>query len=114
MLTCKTQFFLFHVEGHRLLNGILASFDVTDGTLLLQLGEWILNCFDVVFLQLGFDDGVIIPIDESVFWCLVLYNTHLRINIVLHAVVVSVQVIGRYVQQDGNVGTEIVHIVELK
>ena len=45
---------------------------------------------------------------------LVLYDAHLRIHIVLHAVVVAVEVVGGDVEQDGDVGTEVVHVVKLE
>ena len=46
--------------------------------------------------------------------CLVLDDAHLGIDIVLELEVVAVEVIGRDVEQNGNVGTEVVHVVELE
>ena len=44
---------------------------------------------------------------------MVLQNAHFRIDIVLH-LVVAVEVVGRDVEQHGDVGAEVVHIVELE
>jgi len=67
-----------------------------------------------VFLQLPFDDRVIVPEDEGVVLRLVPGDTEFRIYIVLHAVVVTVQMIRCDIHQDGDVGTEIVHVVQLE
>ena len=47
-------------------------------------------------------------------WGLVLDDTHLCIHVVLHLEVVTVQMVRRDIQQDGDIRTEIVHIVELE
>ena len=67
-----------------------------------------------MFVQFAFDDGVVIPEDESIFWCLVLRDTELCVHIVLHAVVVAVQVVGRNIHQHGNVGAELIHVIQLE
>jgi len=110
----EAECLLLHVEGRGLFQFVLALLDVTDGAFLLQFREWVLDGLDVVFLQLPFDDGVVVPVDEAVFLCLVLYDAHLGVHVVLHAVVVAVEVVGRDVQQDGDVGTEVIHVVQLE
>ena len=69
---------------------------------------------DVILLQFTLDDGVVVPVDEAVLRGLVLYDAHLGIHIVLHAVVVAIQVVGGDVQQDGDVGLKLVHVVQLE
>ena len=60
------------------------------------------------------DDRIICPIDECIIGSLILDDTHLGINIVLHLEVVTIQVVWRDIQQDGNISTEIVHVIELE
>ena len=67
-----------------------------------------------MFVQFAFDDGVVIPEDEGIFRCLVLRDTELCVHIVLHAVVVAVQVVGRNIHQHGNVGAELIHVIQLE
>ena len=114
MFAGERQLLLLHVERCRSFDGVLAVLHVADGTLLLQLGERILNGFDVVLLQFALDDGVIVPVDERVLVGLVLYDAHLRVHVILHTVVVAVEMIGRDVQQNGDIGVEVVHVVELE
>lgn len=57
---------------------------------------------------------VISPINELVVSLLVLQNTHLGVHIVLHAEAIAVEMVGRNVQQHGNVGAEAEHIVQLE
>ena len=59
-------------------------------------------------------DRVIVPEDEGVIGGLVLCNTELGIDVVLHAMVVSVQMIRCDVHQYGDIGTEVIHIVQLE
>ena len=68
----------------------------------------------MILFQLVFDDGVIVPVNESILVCLVLDNTHLGIHVVLHLEVIAVQMVWSDVQQHGNIGTEVIHIVELE
>ena len=67
-----------------------------------------------MLFQLSADDGVVVPVDESIFRSLVLRDAEFGIHIVLHLVVVTVQMIRRDVHQYGNVGMELVHIVQLE
>ena len=114
MFTSETETLLFHVEWLRLFNLILAFLDIADDTFLLQLREGVLYGLNVVFLQFPFDDGIVGPVDEGIFGCLVLDDSHLGVHIVLHLEVVAVQMVGGDVQQDGDVGTEVVHVVQLE
>ena len=114
VLTRQTEALLFHVERFGLLNLVLDLLDVTDDAFLLQFGKRILDGLDVVFLQFGLDDGVVGPVDEGITVGLVLDDTHLGIYIVLHLEVVTVQMVGGDVQQDSDIGPEIIHVVELE
>ena len=114
MDTCQAEAFLFHIERLWFLNLVLTFLYVTDDTVLLQFGEWVLDGFDVVFFQFTFDDGVISPIDESVLRGLVLDDAHLGIYVILHLETIAVQMVWRNVQEDGDVGAEVIHIVELE
>ena len=69
---------------------------------------------DVILFQFLFYYRVIVPIDERVVFCLVLDYAHLRIDVVLHAVVITVEVVRGYVKQYGDVRAEVVHIVKLE
>ena len=66
------------------------------------------------FTQFFRDYGVVSPIDKGILRRLVLDDAHLRIRVVLHAVVITVQMVGRDIQQNGNIGTEVIHIVQLE
>ena len=67
-----------------------------------------------MLVQFPLDDGVIIPEDESIFRSLVLCDAEFGIHIVLHTMVVTVQMIGCDVHQHGNIGTELIHIIQLE
>ena len=54
------------------------------------------------------------PVDESVVRCLVLRNTEFGIDVVLHTMVVSVQMVRSDIHQYGDIGTEVIHIVQLE
>ena len=114
MLTGQTQRLLLHIERRRLFNSVLTFLNITDRSFLLQFGEGILYGLDIIFLQLTLDDGVVIPVDKGILLCLILDNAHLSIDIVLHLEVVPIQMIGSDIQQNSNVGTEIIHIVQLE
>ncbi len=64
--------------------------------------------------QLGAHHGVILPVDEGIARGEVLEDAELGVDIVLHLVVVAVEVVGRDVEQHGDVGLERIHIVELE
>ncbi len=114
MLARECQFFLFHVEWRRFLNHIFTVFDVGDGIALMELRERIELGFQVVLLQFSLHDRVVVPENEGIVLRLVASDSHLRINIVLHLVVVAVQMVGRDVHQNGNVRTEVVHVIQLE
>ena len=69
---------------------------------------------DVVLVELVLDYRVVVPVDERVVGCLILYDTHLGIYIVLHTEVVAVEMVGGDVEQDGDICVEVVHVVELE
>ena len=46
--------------------------------------------------------------------CLILYDSELRLDVVLEMVIVPVQMVGCDVQKDGYVGLEVVHAIKLK
>ena len=68
----------------------------------------------VVLCKLARDVFIVCPIDEAVVGSLVLGDAHFRANVAHHFKVVAVEMIGGDVEQHGNVGTEVVHIVELE
>ena len=80
----------------------------------LQDGERTLLGLDLVFLQFFPDNRVVIPINEGIRFFLVLQDAHFGIHIILHAMVVTVQMVGRDVEQYGNAGPETVHVVQLE
>ena len=67
-----------------------------------------------MLFQLSADDGVVVPVDESIFRSLVLRDAEFGIHILLHAVIVSVQMVRGNVHQDGDIGAELIHIVQLE
>ena len=69
---------------------------------------------DVKLLHLFLDDGVVVPEYEAVVLRLVLRDSHLGVGVVLKLEVVPVEMVRRYVEQDGDVGVEVVHVVELE
>ena len=60
------------------------------------------------------NDWVILPEDERILFCLVLENAELGFHIVLHFVFVAVKMVGRDVHNHGDVGLELIHVVELE
>ncbi len=69
---------------------------------------------NAIFMQFALDDGVIVPEDEGIVRSLVLDDAEFCIHIVLHLVIVTVQMVGGDVHQYGNVGMELVHVVQLE
>ena len=69
---------------------------------------------EVERLQTPVDDGIFRPIDESIVRRLVARDAELGIDVVLELKIVAVQVVRRYIEQDGDVRLEIVHVVELE
>ncbi|MPM66443.1 hypothetical protein SDC9_113350 [bioreactor metagenome] len=67
-----------------------------------------------MFAQFLFNDRIIIPEDEGIVLRLILSYPKLSVNIVLHVVIITIQVVGRYVHQYGNVCTEVVHVIQLE
>ena len=114
MLASEAKTLLFHIERLRLLNFVLSLFNITNDSFLFQLCKRVLNGFNIIFLQFTFDDWIIGPIDKGILWCLVLDNAHFSIYIVLHLKVISVKMIRCNIQQNRNVGSEVIHIVQLE
>lgn len=79
-----------------------------------QFREGVLHGSDVEFLQFLLDDRIVVPINEAVLLRLILDDTHLCVGIVLELEVVPVEVVGCDVEQYGNVGMEVIHVVELE
>ena len=68
----------------------------------------------MAFSDLTGNDRVVVPEDERIFRRLVLDYAELGVHIILHLVVITVQMIGRYIQQDSYIRFEVVHVVQLK
>ena len=60
------------------------------------------------------NNGIVVPEYESIFSRLVPDNAEFGIHIVLHLVVITIQMVRRYIQQDGDVRLEVVHVIELE
>ena len=69
---------------------------------------------EVETLQLAVDDGVFRPVDEGIIGGLVAGDAELGVDIVLELKVIAVQMIRRDIQQDGDVGLEVIHVIELE
>ena len=67
-----------------------------------------------IFVQLALYDRVIVPEYKCVVIRLVLYDAELGIHVILHLIVVTVQMVGSYVHEHGDVGMELIHVVELE
>ena len=102
---------MLHVERGRFLNLILSFFDISDRTFFLKFRERQLNGLNVVFLKFPFNDGVVVPINEGIFRLLVLNDAHLGIHIILHAVLITVQMVGCNIHENSDIGTEVIHVV---
>ena len=114
VLATKSQFLQLHIERRGLLDDILLLLSVGDDVALMEFGEGEELRLDVVFLELSLDDGVVVPEDEGIVLSEVLRDAHLGVDIVLHLEVVAVEVVRRDVHENGNVGLEVVHVVELE
>ena len=68
----------------------------------------------VVFRQLPADHPIVARIDEPVARSHVLRDAHLGVDVVLEAVVIAVEVVGRNVRQNADMGAEPVHAVQLE
>ena len=114
MLSTKRQLLQLHIEGCGLLDDILLLLSVGDDVSLVELGEGEKLRLDVVLLELTLDDGVVVPEDEGIVLSEVLRDAHLGVDIVLHLEIVAVEVVRRDVHENGDVGLEVVHVVELE
>ncbi len=114
MCAVQRQLLLLHIEGYRFVDFHFTVFHVCDGPVFLDGSERVEMGAQAMLVQLALDDGVVVPEDKSVFRCLVLGDAEFGVHIFLHTVVVTVQVVRCDVHQYGNVGTEVIHIVQLE
>ena len=114
MLASEGERLLLHVKRCGVFNLVLSFLDVGYRAVFLDQREGTLHGLDVVFLEFATDDGVVVPVDECVLLGLILQDAHLGVDIVLHLVVVAVEMVGGDVEQHGNIGAEVVHVVELE
>jgi len=84
------------------------------GAFLAVLGEGVERGFGGHLAQLGLDHRVVLPEDEGVGGRQVVEDAELGVDIVLHLVVVTVEVVGGDVHDHRHVGLEIVHVLELE
>ena len=64
--------------------------------------------------QLLGDNWIILPEYERIFTRLIARDAELGGGIVLHLVIIAVQVVGRDVEQHGDISLEFIHVVELE
>ena len=114
VLACKCQFLLLHIEWRWLFNHVFLVLGVSNGIILVEFRERIELCLEVVLCQFLLHDWIVVPKDESIVLRLVTSDSHLRIDIVLHLEVVTVQVVGGDIHQHSNVSTEVVHVIQLE
>ena len=65
-------------------------------------------------MQFLLNNRVIVPEYERVVVCLVLNDSEFSVHVVLHLVIISVQMVGRDIHQDGYIGVELIHIIKLE
>ena len=115
VLASETQLLQRYAEGRDIgfgMNDQVTAIGV--GNVLLIAAEgvecrlWLYAC------NLAVNDGVLAPVDEGILARLVACDTELSIHIVLELVVVSVQVVGRDIEQNGNIRLEIVAVIQLE
>ena len=103
-----------HIEVERGRQRYLSVRNVCGCACFAGFGKGTDACRHVILLQFGFHHGVVGPIDEVVLRPKVLQYAHLSIYITLHAVVITVQMVGRDVEQHGDMRLKAVHVFELK
>ena len=114
MFSLKCKAFLLHVDLDRVFYLKLTIFKVTDCAIFLYLRKRTQMTLDTIFLQFLAYYRIILPIDKRIILRLILKDTHLGINVVLHLKVISVKMIRCNIQQNRNVGSEVIHIVQLE
>ena len=77
MLASQGQFLLFHIERSGPFDDVLVSIGIGDNVFSLELAERAELSLDIVFLQLLCHDGVIVPEDKGIVFCLILQDAHL-------------------------------------
>ena len=68
----------------------------------------------ISFFYLSLYYRVVIPKDKGILFRLVLHDAEFRINIVLHLIVISIQMVWGDIQQDSNIRLKIIHVVQLE
>ncbi|OAV74510.1 hypothetical protein Barb7_01987 [Bacteroidales bacterium Barb7] len=113
--TCERQSGLLHFKPavRRVYNKVIV-FRIAFYIRLVYCRKGVKSGLGMPDSYLAGDDGVVIPEDESIGVGLVLEDAEFGVRIVLHLVIISVQMVGGDIQQDGDVGFEVVHIVQLK
>ena len=108
------EFRLRHGERCRLLENKAPTVSIGHRAGLGRIGKGQHPTDDVVLRQFAAYVFVTGPIDKCVVGRLIAENAHLGVDVVLHFEVVAVEVVGRNVEQYGHIGTEVVHVVQLK
>ena len=115
MTAAQRQILQRHLQG---LYGLRSSYDkvaaVGIGHIMLARTEGIQRRLRTDTRYLAVDDRVLAPVDKCIRRCLVARDAELGIDIVLELKLIPVQMVGSDIHQDGDVGLEIVHIVELE
>ena len=78
------------------------------------LAEGELHRLHLDVADLGLHDRIVLPVDEVIVGSLVAKNPELGRHIILHLVVVAVHVVGRDVHDHGDVGLEVIHVLQLE
>ena len=114
VFSSERQFLLRHLEMRRTYYLVATVVEICGTSFAFCFGESILGSLDVILRQFLCHHRIVIPIYEAIVFGLVLQYSHLRVYIVLHAVVVTVEMVGSDVQYNGDIGTEVVHVVKLE
>ncbi len=93
MFTGQCQLFLFHVKGNGLSEINLFLFHKSGKSLVCFLGKGIIVTVNAVFMQLLLNNRVVVPENECIIVGLVLDDAEFGINVVLHLVVVTVNMV---------------------
>ena len=93
---------------------IVLGVDIGGGILLAGLAEGIAGGLDGDGLELTGDDGVVLPVYEGILGSLIAQDAEFSVDVALHLVAVAVEMVGGDVEHHGDIGAEVIHIVELK
>ena len=115
VLALQTQFFERHTQRcHIWFDTHYQMTAIGICHVLLIAAKRIQCCLWLNTRNLAIDDWVFAPIDKRILARLVARDTELRIHIILELMVVSIQVVRRDIEQDGNIRTEVVAVVQLE